>query len=67
MLMTVPFVYVICLSSLLIEAKVVEWVQRRQISDIYSFVNSSHITCERNTYLVDENQCVSDQELIRGR
>ena len=48
-------------------ALIPEWVQRRLSGDIYNYVNSednaSHKHCD-NTYLVDDNQCVMDQELF---
>ena len=70
MTMLVIFMCVLWLSSLLSEAEVVYWVQRRQSHDVYSFNNnsSSHINCPttNNTYLVDENECVTEQELFKG-
>ena len=63
--------YVFSNSYALGEDEIPEWVQRRQSSDFYNFFNSSessHVTCgtERSTYLVNENQCVKDQELFDG-
>ena len=53
------------------ESGILEWINRRQISpDIYRFSNSSGhaINCdnENSTYLISENQCVKDQELLNG-
>ena len=53
-------------------ALIPEWVQRRQSSDIYNYVNSednaSHKHCDNTgTYLVNENRCVMDQELFEGK
>ena len=45
-----------------------ERVSRRQTGDIYYFINSSG-TCNsdnKTTYLINENQCVKDQELSKG-
>ena len=77
-----PFVVVIFLqpSAVLCEAEVTEWVQRRQIGDLYGIYNSSedHRSCDsikanspefdtiNVTYLVDENQCVNYQQLLKG-
>ena len=51
-------------------ALIPEWVLRRQSGDIYNYVNSedntSHKHCD-DTYLVDDNQCVTDQELFEGK
>ena len=70
MLVIVLFVYVISNSYALSEAKIPEWVQRRQSSDFYNLFNSSEssLTCgtDRSTYLVNGNQCVKDQELFDG-
>ena len=64
------FLLLLCLSPtcVLSEVEVIEWVQRRTI-DIYSVINSTlHRTCgDKNTYLVHEEQCVSDQELSTGK
>ena len=53
------------------ESGILEWINRRQTSpDIYRFINSSsdHGNCdnENSTYLISENQCVKDQELLNG-
>ena len=71
LVLIVLFVYVISELNALSGAEIPEWVQRRQSSDFYNFFNSiesSHVTCgtERSTYLVNENQCVKDQELFDG-
>ena len=64
------FLLLLCLSPtcVLSEAEVIEWVQRRTI-DVYGFINSTHHQrCgDKNTYLVHEEQCVSDQELSTGK
>ena len=58
----------VCLLPILSEAEVTEWVQRHANNDLYNFINSSHQTCEKDmTYLVHEEQCVSDQELFNGK
>ena len=47
-----------------------ERVQRRLTGDTYTYTmpvdNKTHETCE-NTFLVDDDQCVMDQELFKGR
>ena len=53
------------------ESGILEWINRRQISpDMYRFINSSsdHGNCdnENSTYLISDNQCVNDQELLNG-
>ena len=67
-LLLVVYLLLPCLSPILSEAEVIEWVQRR-IIDVYSVINSTHHrTCgDKNTYLVHEEQCVSDQELSTGK
>ena len=67
------FVYKVCLPTSVqavtangTESKIVERVNRRQNKDVYFFSNSSSKTCEKNTYLISEEQCVKDQELFRG-
>ena len=51
-------------------ALIPEWVLRRQGGDIYNYVYSedsaTHKNCD-NTYLVNDNQCVMDQELFEGK
>ena len=69
--MLVIFMCVFWLSPLLSEAEEVYWVRRRRSQDVYSFTNSSsfgHINCPptNNTYLVDDNQCVPEEELFKG-
>ena len=48
------------------EFGILQWIQRRHFSDFYHFTNSTttHSACgeEKNTYLINENQCVKDQE-----
>ena len=70
MLAIVLFVYIISELYALSGAEIPEWVQRQQSCDFYNFFNSSesYLTCgiDRSTYLVDENQCVKDQELFDG-
>ena len=41
-------------------------VTRRPSGDIVFFDYKEHFVC-RATYLVEERQCVSDQELLNGR
>ena len=71
MLVIVLFVVVIFLqpSAVLCEAEVIEWVQRRRSGDFYRVYKGSelHRNCDRikATYLVDENQCVDDQQLLK--
>ena len=49
------------------ESEIVEWISRRQSSDIYYFINSSTNHGNKNTtYLINENRCVMNQELFRG-
>jgi hypothetical protein len=52
------------------ESGIVERVFRRQEGDIYFFINSSmHImSCgnENTSYLIGEDRCVKDQELLKG-
>ena len=72
MIALLNYVVVIVLqpSAVLCEAEVTEWVQRRQSGDFYSLriYNSSglHQKCDSTdaTYLVDERQCVNDQQLL---
>jgi NAD-dependent dihydropyrimidine dehydrogenase PreA subunit len=72
-LMLLLFVYKVCLPDLAQavatsgnESGIVERVNRRQTTDIY-FINSSSMSCEdKNTYLINEDQCVNDQELFLG-
>ena len=67
-LLLVVYLLLPCLSPILSEAEAIEWVQRRTI-DVYGFINSTHHQrCgDKNTYLVHEEQCVSDQELSTGK
>ena len=69
------FVLEVCMSQCAAvsdtEPGILEWINRRQISpDVYRFINSSsdHDNCdnENSTYLISENQCVKDQELLNG-
>ena len=73
------FVLEVCMSECAAmsdtESGILEWINRRQISPdiyIYSFINSSSsdhgINCdnENSTYLISDNQCVKDQELLNG-
>ena len=50
------------------EEDIPELVNRRPSGDIYfSYSSGSFFTCaEGNTYLVDERQCVSQQQLLNG-
>ena len=60
---------VVCLSPVRSEAEITEWVQRRPSGDIYKTNRSEeHHTCESvtPTYVVDRNQCVEDQQLLKG-
>ena len=48
-----------------------EWVQRRLTGDTYNYINNSaenitHEHCD-NTYLIDDDQCMMDQELFNGK
>ena len=48
---------------------ILEWIDQRHSNDFYNFVNnSSSIYCgpDGNTYLISENQCITDQELFKG-
>ena len=63
-----------CLSLLLADAEVVEWVTRRQSGDFYKYINTpseTHEHCNSDTnattFLVDVGQCVNDQDLFIGR
>ena len=53
--------------------KIVERISRRQTGDLYYFINhSSHVACHdhnrsQSTYLISENVCVKDQELLSGK
>ena len=66
------FVFEVCkLASVVVsntEIGILEWIVRRQSSDVFHFINSSgsFISCYENTYLISEDQCVKDQELFRG-
>ena len=62
---------------MLIEAdlEVVEWVQRRQSGDFYSYVEQltiEHDRCPRNasssdtTFMINQRECVEDQQLYAG-
>ena len=51
------------------ESRIVEWVARRQFRDVYFFINSSTTgtNCgDKNTYLISEERCVTDEELFIG-
>ena len=62
------YLLMVCLLPILCEAEVTEWIQRCVNNDFYAFINSSHHNCgDKNTYLVYEEQCVSDQELFNGK
>ena len=59
----------VCLVSVLSGAEVTVWVQRRPGGDIYENIGSEtyHICDDVTpTYLVDRNQCVEDQQLLKG-
>ena len=67
------FVYKVCLPTSVQavaasgnESRIVERVSRRQNKDVYFISNNSSETCDKNTYLLSEKQCVKDQELFRG-
>ena len=52
--------------------EIVERIARRQNSDLYYFINSngSHLACSngsQTTYVINENQCVNEQELFSGK
>ena len=63
-------VCVVCLAPSQSEAEVTEWVQRRRGGDIYKTNGSEeHQRCDSvtgGTYLVDSNQCVENQRLLKG-
>ena len=72
--MLLLFIYEVCLpNSVQIvalsgnESRIVERVTRKLIKDIYFFSDSSNMICgDNNTYLIKEDQCVKDQELLEG-
>ena len=73
-LLTSIAVLLTCLSLLLADAEVVEWVTRRQSGDFYKYINTpseTHEHCNSDTnattFLVDVGQCVNDQDLFIGR
>ena len=48
---------------------VVETVERRSYGDIYMSTDATVLTCHEDdelTYLVDEDKCVTNGELMRG-
>ena len=50
------------------DSAVVEVVERRSSRDIYSTIDTTSV-CQQNnqlTYLVDENTCVNNEDLMRG-
>ena len=50
------------------DSAVVEVVERRSSRDTYSIMDT-YFTCQENnelTYLVDENTCVNNEDLMRG-
>ena len=73
-LMLLLFVYEVCLpTSVQIvatsdnESRIVERVSRKLNKDIYFFSDGSNVNCgDNNTYLIREDQCVKDQELLEG-
>ena len=73
--MLLLFVYKVCLpdSAQVVavsgnESRIVERVSRRLTIDIYHYINNSmHMNCQNNTYLINEDQCVQDQELFSGK
>ena len=63
-----------CLSLPLVEAEVVEWVQRRLSGDFYKYFTTSrdsHDVChsdnDASTFLVADEQCVNDRDLFIGK
>ena len=69
-LVTILFIFEVCMSVHAVvsdtESEIVEWISRRQSSDIYYFINSSTNRGNKNTtYLINENRCVMNQELFR--
>ena len=63
-------VLLVCSTSLLlVDGEVVEWVQRRNSEDFYKYTSSSsHERCDgqtKATLLVDDGQCVNEQDLFR--
>ena len=61
-------VCVVCLAPVWSEPEKTEWVQRRRSGDIYKTnASEAHQRCDNvTTYLVDRNQCVEDQQLLKG-
>ena len=68
LVMLLSLYYVVSMSPPVIGAKIPEWVLRRYSGDIYSYINSSEyiVAYCGSTFLVNENQCVKDQELFDG-
>ena len=63
-----------CLSLLMADAEVVEWVTRRLSGDLYQYFmtvsNTTHEVCSSDTnatFLVADGQCVNDQDLFIGK
>ena len=69
-LTVVSVVLVVCSSLLLVDGEVVEWVWRRYGEDFYKYTSSSsHERCDgqtKATFLVDDGQCVGNQDLFTG-
>lgn len=75
--MILLFLVLIYLSPLLVDLeadsdhKVLEWVQRRQGGDFFSYVNESRYSlCNYNTntiLLIDEGQCVNDEDILGSK
>ena len=57
---------VLCI-SVKVEANFTLWISRRITGDVYQLTSMAHMNCETNTsYLVNEEQCVLDEELYSG-
>ena len=63
-----------CLSILPVEAKFIEWVQRRQGGDFYKYFNMIRVHCDRFTSVLvttrvvtADELCVNDQDLFVGK
>ena len=62
----------VCAATNSTKSGILQWISRRQSLDIYNFINSSSpsrgITCdiENSTYLISDDLCVEEQELLNG-
>ena len=67
--LSLVFVALLCLCvSALAETSFTVWVNRRSISDLYGLNSkASSLNCDANpNYLINEKQCVLDEELFYG-